>query len=214
LSTKTTSSGDGLQTGGHDVFIQVIQGKTSQPDELRALANSWRDEDGAGAIGYLGGTYGVTDDGDFLGIIRFASREDAMANSARPETSAFAEKMGALMDGPVQFHDCGDVTTWLDGGSDDAGFVQVITGKVDDPAPIKAMATDTGDLRAMRPEIIGGTLAISDDGNYFQTVYFTDEESARKGEQLEPPEEIRAELESMMAGASYFDLHRPWFTSP
>jgi hypothetical protein len=197
------------------VFIQVIQGKSSRADELRALAESWRDQEGATAVGYLGGTYGVTDDGNFLGIIRFTSREDAMANSQRPETGAFAEKMAALMDGPVEFHDCGDAMEWLDGGSDDAGFVQVIRGHTDNAAPIKEMATrDTADLKEMRPEIIGGTLAIADDGTFFQTVYFTDEESARKGEQVEPPEELRADLESMMAGASFYDLRRPWFTSP
>jgi hypothetical protein len=196
------------------VFIQVIQGKCSRQDELRALAESWESEGSTGAVGWLGGTYGVTDDGDFLGVVRFTSRDDAMANSARPETNAFAERMGALMDGPVEFHDCGDVTSLLDGGSDDAGFVQVIRGHLDDPAPVKAMASDTGDLRAMRPEIIGGTLAIADDGTFFQTVYFTDEDSARKGEQLEPPEEIRAGLESMMSGATFYDLHKPWFSSP
>jgi hypothetical protein len=195
------------------VFIQVIQGKTSQPDELRTLAESWQDEGRVGSVGYLGGTYGVTDDGTFLGIVRFTSREDAMANSARPETNAFAEKMGALMSGPVEFHDCGDVTQFLDGGSDDAGFVQVISGHLDDPAPLKAMADDTGDLRAMRPEIIGGTLAISDGGRFFQTVYFTDEASARKGEQIEPPEEIRGSLEAMMADATFYDLRRPWFST-
>jgi len=195
------------------VFIQVIQGKTSQRDQLRTLAEAWRDEGGVGAVGYLGGTYGVTDDGDFIGVVRFTSREDAMANSARPETGAFAERMGALMDGAVQFHDCGDVTTFLDGGSDEAGFVQVISGHLDDPTRAKEMLADTGDLREMRPEIIGGTFAISDDGNYFQTVYFTDEASARKGEQTEPPEEVRSELESMMAGATFYDLTAPWFTS-
>ena len=196
------------------VFIQVIQGKCSRQDELRSLAEAWRDEGGVGAVGWLGGTYGVTDDDDFFGVVRFTSRDDAMANSARPETNAFAEKMGALMDGPVQFHDCGDVTSFLDGGSDEAGFVQVISGHLDDPAAAKAMLADTGELREMRPEIIGGTFAIADDGTYFQTVYFTDEESARKGEQTEPPEEVRAELESMMAGATFYDLHKPWFASP
>ena len=39
----------------------------------------------------------------------------------------------ALIDGPMEFHDCDDVTLMMDGGSDDAGFVQVIRGKVDDP---------------------------------------------------------------------------------
>ena len=195
------------------MFIQVIKGKTSRPDELRSLAESWRDEGATGSIGYLGGTYGVTDDGDFLGVIRFTSREDAMANSARPETDAFAQKMGALMDGPVSFHDCGDVTTMFGGGSDDAGFVQVITGKVEDPAAMKTLSSGSDELRAMRPEILGGTLAITDDGTYFQTVYFTDEASARQGEQQEPPEEIREVLETMMAGASFYDLRHPWFTS-
>jgi hypothetical protein len=195
------------------VFIQVIHGKTSHGDELRSLAQAWRDEGGVEAVGYLGGTYGVTDGGDFLGVIRFTSRDEAMANSARPETGAFAEKMAALMDGPVEYHDCDDVTTLLDGGSDEAGFVQVIAGHVDDPEPMKSMAADTGELRAMRPEIIGGSLALEPDGTFFQTIYFTDEDSARKGEQLEPPEEIRGQLESMMAGAVFYDLTKPWFTS-
>src|SRR3954451_11442159 len=180
---------------------------------MRSLAEAWRDEGGVEAVGYLGGTYGVTDSGDFLGIVRFTSHDEAMANSARPETGAFAEKMAALMDGPVEFHDCDDVTELLDGGSDEAGFVQVIAGHLDDPAPMKAMAHDTGELRAMRPEIIGGTLALEPDGTFFQTIYFTDEDSARKGEQMEPPAEIRGQLESMMAGASFYDLSNPWFTS-
>jgi hypothetical protein len=196
------------------VFIQVIQGKCSRQDELRALADSWRDEGGSGATGWLGGTYGFTDDGDFIGVVRFESREAAMENSARPETNAFAEKMAALMDGPVEFHDCDDVTMFLGGGSDEAGFVQVICGKVDDPTRIKAMLADTTTLHEMRPEIIGGTLAIEDDGTFIETVAFTDEESARKGEQMEPPEEMRGELESLMAGARFYDLHHPWFASP
>ena len=196
------------------MFIQVMQARCSRQDELRALADTWRDEGGAGAAGWLGGTYGVTDDGVFLGVIRFASRDDATANSARPETSAFAERMAAVMDGPVEFHDCDDVTMMFDGGSDDAGFVQVIRGHVDDPGRAKAMLQDTGDLQEMRPEIIGGTLAIEADGTFFETISFTDQESARKGEQLEPPAEVRAELEWMMAGATFHDLPRPWFDSP
>jgi len=196
------------------MFIQVIKAQTSRPAEVKALAESWRDGDGSGAIGWLGGTFGVTDDGVFLGVVRFSSRDDAMANSERPETGEFAAKMGALMDGPPEFYDCDDVTTFLDGGSDDAGFVQVIAGHLDDPAPARALASDTGDLREMRPEIIGGSLAIAADGTFFQTVYFTDEDSARKGEQIEPPEDVRRVLETMMAGATFYDLREPWFESP
>jgi hypothetical protein len=67
------------------------------------MAESWRQELGGGAVGWLGGTYGFTDDDHFIGVVRFDSRESAMANSQRPEQSAWAEKMMGLMDGPVEF---------------------------------------------------------------------------------------------------------------
>jgi hypothetical protein len=200
-------------TGGHAVFIQIIQGRCTRQDELRVYGKGWRDELGGGAVGWLGGTYGFTDDDEFIAVIRFESREAAMENSARPEQGAWAEKMMALMDGPVEFHDCDDVTTFLDGGSDDAGFVQVIRGQVDDPSRIKAMLADTTMLQEMRPDIIGGTLAIEPDGTFTQTVAFRDEQSARQGEQSPPPPDVAAELESLMAGATFYDLRDPWFES-
>ncbi|MDX6358116.1 MAG: hypothetical protein QOH37_1170 [Nocardioidaceae bacterium] len=195
------------------MFIQIIQGKCNRPDELRAMARSWREELSDGAEGWLGGTYGFTDDDEFIGVVRFESREAAMANSGRPEQAAWAEQMMALMDGPVEFHDCDDVMLFMDGGSDDAGFVQVIRGRTEDPGRIKAMLADTTTLHEMRPDIIGGSVAIEADGTFTETIAFRDEASARTGEQMEPPPEVRAELESMMAGARFYDLHDPWFES-
>jgi ribosomal protein S6E (S10) len=196
------------------VFIQVVQGKCTREEELRAHLERWREEQGPKAEGWLGGTYGFTDDHEFLGIVRFESREAAMANSEREEQSAWAREMTALMDGPVEFHDCDDVTLMLDGGSDEAGFVQVIRGKVDDVERAKAMMTrDATSLHEMRPELIGATMAVEDDGTFIETVFFTDEASARKGEQLEAPPEVREDIEMLMAGARFYDLHRPWFAS-
>jgi hypothetical protein len=200
-------------TGGHAVFIQIIQGRCTRHDELRAMAASWREQLSEGAVGWLGGTYGFTDDDQFVGVVRFESREAAMANSARPEQGAWAEKMMSLMDGPVEFHDCDDVMLFMDGGSDDAGFVQIIRGKVEDPGRIKAMLADTSMLHEMRPDIIGGTLALEPDGTFTETIAFRDEDSAREGERMEPPAEVRSELESMMVGARFYDLHHPWFES-
>src|ERR1044072_1150288 len=119
---------------------------------MRAMAEHWSEERGPGASGRLGGTYGFTDDNMFVGIVRFESREAAMANSARPEQGAWAERMMAMMDGPLEYHDCDDVTLMMDGGSDKAGFVQVMQGKVADAAALKTMATQTDELDAMRPE--------------------------------------------------------------
>jgi hypothetical protein len=195
------------------VFIQIIQGACSREQEMREVGERWTRELGPGAPGWLGGTYGFTDDGMFVAVVRFDSRESAMANSARPEQSEWWSQMEALFDGPVEFHDCDDVTLMMDGGSDDAGFVQVIRGKVDDPATLRSMMTDTEALHEMRPEILGGTLAIEDDGTFTETIAFTDEDSARRGETMEMPEDVRQAMESAMHDVSYLDLHKPWFTT-
>lgn len=196
------------------MFIQIIQGKCTRQDELRGLADEWRRDLRGGATGWLGGTYGFTDDDLFVGVVRFDSRESAMANSDRPEQGEWAGRMMALMDGPVEFHDCDDVTLMLDGGSDRAGFVQVIRGKVDDPERLKAMLADTDALHEARPDILGATLAIEEDGTFTETVAFTTEEAARAGEATEVPEEMRAEIEYAMNGATFYDLRHPWFESP
>lgn len=193
------------------MFIQIIQGRCTRQDEMHALADEWREQLGPTADGWLGGTYGFTDDGMFLGVVRFESREKAMANSARPEQDAWAKRMAALFDGPVEFHDSDDVALLFDGGSDDAKFVQIIRGKVDDPARLRSMMTDAQMLHEMRPDILGATLAIEPDGTYTETIAFTDEASAREGEKKEPPADVQAELQYAMKDATFYDLRQPWF---
>ena len=194
------------------MFIQVMQGKCTRPDEMRKMGERWVRELGPGAEGWLGGTYGFTDDDMFVAVVRFESREAAMANSARPEQSAWWEEASKLYDGPVEFSDCDDVTLMMDGGSDDAGFVQIIKGKVADAGRLKAMMTEDAEaLHEARPEILGATLAIADDGSFVETVSFTDEASARKGEQMEMPQEVQDSLQRSMEDVSYLDLHHPWF---
>jgi len=198
------------------MFIQIIQGRCTRQDELREHAETWRRDLSPGAPGWLGGTYGFTDDDQFVGVVRFESREAAMANSDRPEQGVWAERFMALLDGPAEFHDCDDVTLMMDGGSDDAGFVQVIRGRVAEPDRLKALMTDTEMLHEARPDIIGASLAFEDDGTFTETIAFTTEAEAREGETRDMPDmpaEVRETLETAMQGATFYDLHRPWFES-
>ena len=195
------------------MFIQVIQGRCTRPEELRTLSKRWRDEMAPGAVGWLGGTYGFTDDHEFLAVVRFESADAARQNSERPEQSAFAEQLQGLVDGPLEFHDCPDVTVFLDGGSDDAGFVQVIRGTARDPEHAKALLGDADELRRHRPDIIGGTFALEPDGTFTETVAFTDEASARAGEQQDAPASMRDDVAELFTGATFYDLHSPWFES-
>ena len=134
---------------------------------MRALGDRWLREVAPQAPGWLGGTYGFTDDGEMIAVIRFESREAATANSKRPEQQAFWSEMEKLYDGPVEFHDCDRVVMMMDGGSDEAGFVQVIRGRIEDPDALESgMREMETMLHEARPEIIGATFAIEDDGTF------------------------------------------------
>jgi hypothetical protein len=199
------------------VFIQIIQGRCRDADALHRQLDMWREELGPTAPGWLGGTYGITDDNDFVGIVRFESREAAARNSARPEQDAWWRETQKCFDGEVTFHDCDNAQMFLGGGSDDAGFVQVIQGRISDPQRFQELMQQPMDtLHEQRPEIIGGTIAIDENGFFTETVAFTSESEARMGERKEMPEEVRREFDEMMSQVQdlkYLDLHHPWFSS-
>jgi len=67
------------------MFVQAIEGRLADGDQLRRQLERWMDELKPGARGFLGTTAGVTDSGDAIAFARFETRADAMANSDRPE---------------------------------------------------------------------------------------------------------------------------------
>ncbi len=199
------------------MFIQIIQGKCRDAEGMHRLSDEWREQMGSKAEGWLGGTYGITDDGEFVGVVRFESREAAARNSAKPEQGEWWSRFEQCFEGKATFHDCDNAMMFLDGGSDDAGFVQVIQGRVSDPEKFRQFAQRPMDtLHEQRPEIIGGTIAMEPDGWFTETVAFRSEAEARVGEKKEMPEEARRMWEeemAMMSDVRYLDLHQPWFSS-
>jgi hypothetical protein len=200
------------------MFVQVIQGKVADADGLRAAVRRWNEEIAPTAEGWLGTTGGATADGTAIAIVRFASEEAAMRNSERPEQQQWWSEASGYFDGDVTFHNCRETVQFLDGGSDDAGFVQVIQGRTADPDRMRTMMEQSGDdLRKLRPDVLGGTVALHGDGGFTQVVYFTSEEAAREGEGKEAPPEMREmdeEVAKMFQEATFFDLSKPWLHSP
>jgi hypothetical protein len=197
------------------MFIQVIKGKVADEPGLRTAQNRWLRECQPGATGWLGSTSGVTDEGTFITVARFESEDAARRNSERPEQGAWWSETEKCFAGDVTFTDSSDVSTWLAGGSDDAGFVQVIEGRLQDPERMRSMMDEHSDrMHEMRPEIIGATVAMQPDGRYVQTIYFTSEAEAREREQVEPPPEVADMMAEEMRDAVYYDLHHPMMMSP
>lgn len=200
------------------MFVQVIQGKVSDPGRLRAALDRWEQELAPGAAGYLGSTAGVTDDGRFVAVVRFASEDEARRNGERPEQDAWWSETATLFGGTETFHDSTSVAVDVASDPDTAGFVQVFRGRSKDPArTVEIMGDDEGQWNAFRPEILGSIMVQHADDSFTDVVYFTSEEAARSGEQKELPPELQAKMDELMAltvgELEYFDLTTPWLHS-
>jgi hypothetical protein len=197
------------------MFVQVIQGTAKDAAGLKKQWERWGQELQPGASGYLGGTGGVTDDGRFIGMARFESQEAAKANSDRPEQGKWWEETSQYLDN-VKFHDCTEIDVMGPGGSNDAGFVQFIQGKVKDAAKAREVMSSADEVMSgMRPDVLGGLVAGNPNGRYTQAIYFRSESEARKGEKeaVASPEaqEMMAKFAELADGEpEYYDISEPW----
>ncbi|MEX0875043.1 MAG: hypothetical protein WD646_07150 [Actinomycetota bacterium] len=198
------------------MFIQVVRSKAKDPAGLKAAMEKWQTDVKPVAKGFVGATAGVADDGTHVAVVRFESEETARANSDLPEQSAWFKEVSKLMDGEPTFYDCSDVTLFMGGGSDDAGFVQVMVYKPTDLEKLKELNEKVDPADMGRTDIIGGTSAVANDGTVIDTTYFKSETEAREGEKKEMPAEMQTAMKEwgeVIGNVEYIDLRDPWLYS-
>ncbi len=199
------------------MYVQVITGKAADAEALKGQLQRWAEELAPGAKGYLGSTAGVAADGTFVALARFEDEEDAQANSDRQEQTEWWEETSKHLEGEVTFRNCTEVETFLEGGSDGAGFVQVIQSKVRDRERYKEIGDEVSEqLHELRPEILGGYTAW--DGDFVtEVIYFASEHTAREGEGKVLPDDLQQLMEewnSLAEDVTFIDLTEPWMHSP
>jgi heme-degrading monooxygenase HmoA len=86
-------------------FVQTIRFSTTRIDDIMAMSNEFDEQQGNQAPGFLG--VKILKDRDrenaYVVMAEFESYEQAMENSARPETDAFAKRMAEAVDGQPGF---------------------------------------------------------------------------------------------------------------
>jgi hypothetical protein len=107
------------------MFIQIIQGRATNPPGIRRDLGRWQRQLAADADGWLGSTTGITDDGWSITVVRFASEAQARRNNDRPEQREWWRDASQHL-ARVAVHDAPKVHIYRDGGAEEAGFVQVI----------------------------------------------------------------------------------------
>jgi hypothetical protein len=197
------------------MFLQVIEGKVADPERFSASLDRWVKELGPSADGWLGTTSGTYGDNSFIALVRFESAEAAQRNSDRPEQGQWWSEFASSLDGEADFDDFDDVVIMGPGGSDDAGFVQVMRGRVADVERERAIAREVSQMpNDSRPDIIGGVEGLKDDGTFVTAMYFTSETAAREGEKKPMPADMQEMMEEGQANTTemtFIDLTNPVF---
>ena len=85
-------------------FIQITQLQTSKIDEIRAAVDEWQKAtEGKRTVERSALCQDRDNPGHYAVVVFFDSYEDAMKNSALPETDALSKKVTALSEGPPTF---------------------------------------------------------------------------------------------------------------
>jgi hypothetical protein len=192
------------------MFVQVIRGQSGDPQAARRLMDRWMEELRPGARGFLGSTAGVAPGGEMIALARFESADAARANSDRPEQGQWWEEMAKTFAGEVTFKNADDVDVLMGGGTNEATFVQIMTGQAVDQATARSLQPEIERVvSASRPEVLGGVIAWHDDATFTEAIYFRSEAAARQGEAGEPPK-VLAEVQAAMPVSEFLDLTDPW----
>jgi hypothetical protein len=114
------------------VHVQVVNGRTADPDGVRDAMERWRRDLTPSDASWLGATAGVTQDGRWIALVHFESEGAAKADSVRPRQDGWWADTSGLFDGEVTVRDGTAAYTHMTGDPHRAGFVQVIQGRTSD----------------------------------------------------------------------------------
>ena len=86
-------------------FIQTIEFRPAKPDEMQAVADEWVEAtEGKRKARRRVVCQDRDNDGRYFNIVFFDSYEEAMENSAMPETHRLSNKLMSFADGPPKFY--------------------------------------------------------------------------------------------------------------
>jgi len=86
-------------------FVQIIEYRTSKPAEMQVVADEWeKATEGKRKARRRVLCQDRDNPGRYFNVVFFDSYEQAMENSAFPETDALSKKMMGFADGPPTFY--------------------------------------------------------------------------------------------------------------
>jgi hypothetical protein len=197
------------------MFVQVIEGRVRDAGGLERQWQTWMQELAPHAVGWVGSTDSITPEHRFIAAVRFESAEAAARNSDRPEQGRWWADTEKALEGAT-FSESSDYSA-TGAPSDDAGFVQIMRGRVADRSRVEQLEAAFDEMIGQhRPDLLGGYHLWLPDDAFVDVNYFTSEDEARVGETRKLPTDLAerfAEWQSLLVDVRWFDLPDPWLDS-
>jgi hypothetical protein len=195
------------------VFIRILRGQVVDGPATLTEVNRWREELGAGVLGWRRLTAGIGEDGELVLALRYDAEAAARQDQDRPELAAWQAAAERHLAEPGRWYDCPVVHTMKDGDTGDAGFVRVVQGRLADPVRLAAMRAEVErTLRDHAPHVLGVTVAEHADGTGFtELTYLTSERETRAADR-QMPVEMAVQLgtvRSYVEGLKEVELRQP-----
>jgi hypothetical protein len=185
------------------VFVQVVSARVADGTALVEHLCRLRPGDDA----FLGLTAGVSADRRFVSVARFS----------RPPGTAWWAPLERWLDGSVEVRESSDVELLLGGGSDRAGYVEIIEGRTTDRMRFMHLERQLEQrFAAERPDFLGSMLVWWADGTWLEMAYFTSEADVRAGDASVLPPDVRqlvAAWEDVARPSSQLELINPCLSS-
>jgi hypothetical protein len=200
------------------MFIRILRGQAYDGAATLAEIARWRQELGAGVLGWQRLTAGIGDAGELVLALRYDTEAAASRDLDRPELAAWQASAERHLTGPGRWYDCPVVHTMKDGDAGEAGFVRVVQGRLADPVRLAAMRDEVErTLRDRAPHVLGVIVAEHADGTGFtELTYLTSERETRAADR-QMPVEMAVQLgtvRSYVEALEEVELRRPLLASP
>jgi hypothetical protein len=200
------------------VFIRILRGQVVDGAATLAEVRRWREELGAGVLGWRRLTAGIGEEGELVLALRYDTEAAARRDQDRPELAAWQAAADRHLTAPGHWYECPVVHTMKDGDTGEAGFVRVVQGRLADPVRLAAMRAEVErTLRDRAPHVLGVTVAEHADGiGFTELTYLTSERETRAAER-QMPVEMAVQLgtvRSYVEGLKEVELRAPLLASP
>ena len=168
-----------LRRRGTGMFVQIIEGRTKDGKALMAHGDTWeqRGRGGRRRVPRGDGWRHRGRPSDLDRALRVGGGRPCQQRAARAR--AWWTEMAKHYDGEPTFTESSDVSEFMGGGSDDAGFVQVMKSKGVDRATVEKMDELFEQYTDLRPDLLGGVRIWTGKDSCVDVAYFTSEAEAR-----------------------------------